>query len=79
MIESCLGREAAAQRLFRQALDTDPNFSPIWARFAASAAGLIEPSGWALRIRMMRMAQSEIHEQAAAYARRPRPRGPLDV
>ena len=30
--------------------------------------GLIEPSGWALRIRMMRMAQSEIHEQAAAYA-----------
>ena len=34
MIESCLGRKAAAQRLFRQALDTDPNFSPIWARFA---------------------------------------------
>ena len=34
MIESCLGREAAAQRLFRKALDTDPNFSPIWARFA---------------------------------------------
>lgn len=34
MIESCLGRKAAAKRLFRQALDTDPNFSPIWARFA---------------------------------------------
>ncbi len=34
MIESCLGRKAAARRLFRQALDTDPNFSPIWARFA---------------------------------------------
>jgi tetratricopeptide (TPR) repeat protein len=34
MIESCLGRKARAQRLFRQALDTDPNFSPIWARFA---------------------------------------------
>jgi tetratricopeptide (TPR) repeat protein len=34
MIEDCLGRKAAAQRLFRQALDTDPNFSPIWARFA---------------------------------------------
>ena len=34
MIESCLGRKAKAQRLFRQALDTDPNFSPIWARFA---------------------------------------------
>jgi tetratricopeptide (TPR) repeat protein len=34
MIESCLGRKAAAQRLFRQALDTDPNFSPIWARVA---------------------------------------------
>jgi hypothetical protein len=34
MIEDCLGREAAAQRLFRKALDTDPNFSPIWARFA---------------------------------------------
>ena len=34
MIEDCLGRKAAAQRLFRKALDTDPNFSPIWARFA---------------------------------------------
>jgi tetratricopeptide (TPR) repeat protein len=34
MIEDCLGRKAAAQRLFRRALDTDPNFSPIWARFA---------------------------------------------
>ena len=34
MIESCLGRKAAAQKLFRKALDTDPNFSPIWARFA---------------------------------------------
>ena len=34
MIERCLGREAAAQRLFRRALETDPNFSPIWARFA---------------------------------------------
>jgi hypothetical protein len=36
MIESCFGRKAAARRLFRQALDTDPNFSPIWARFARS-------------------------------------------
>ena len=34
MIERCLGRETAAQRLFRKALATDPNFSPIWARFA---------------------------------------------
>ena len=34
MIESCLGRGAVAQRLFRKALATDPNFSPIWARFA---------------------------------------------
>jgi tetratricopeptide (TPR) repeat protein len=34
MIEDCLGRKAAAQRLFRKALETDPNFSPIWARFA---------------------------------------------
>ena len=34
MIERCLGRKAAARRLFRQALETDPNFSPIWARFA---------------------------------------------
>jgi tetratricopeptide (TPR) repeat protein len=34
MIERCLGRETDAQRLFRKALDTDPNFSPIWARFA---------------------------------------------
>jgi tetratricopeptide (TPR) repeat protein len=34
MIERCLGREAAAQRLFRTALETDPNFSPIWASYA---------------------------------------------
>jgi tetratricopeptide (TPR) repeat protein len=34
MIERCLGREAAAQRLFRKALQTDPNFSPIWASYA---------------------------------------------
>ena len=34
MIERCLGRKAAARQLFRKALDTDPNFSPIWARFA---------------------------------------------
>jgi tetratricopeptide (TPR) repeat protein len=34
MIERCLGREAAAQRLFRKALATDPNFSPIWASYA---------------------------------------------
>jgi tetratricopeptide (TPR) repeat protein len=34
MIERCLGREAAAQRLFRKALETDPNFSPIWASYA---------------------------------------------
>jgi tetratricopeptide (TPR) repeat protein len=34
MIERCLGREAAAQRLFRKALRADPSFSPIWARFA---------------------------------------------
>lgn len=34
MIERCLGREAAAQRLFRKALGTDPNFSPIWASYA---------------------------------------------
>ena len=34
MIERCFGRKAGAERLFRQALDTDPNFSPIWARFA---------------------------------------------
>jgi len=34
MIERCLGREGAAQRLFRKALAFDPNFSPIWARFA---------------------------------------------
>jgi tetratricopeptide (TPR) repeat protein len=34
MIERCLGREAAAQRLLRRALATDRNFSPIWARFA---------------------------------------------
>jgi tetratricopeptide (TPR) repeat protein len=34
MIERCLGRKAAAERFFRKALTTDPNFSPIWARFA---------------------------------------------
>jgi tetratricopeptide (TPR) repeat protein len=34
MIERCLGREAAARRLFRKALETDPNFSPIWASYA---------------------------------------------
>jgi tetratricopeptide (TPR) repeat protein len=34
MIERCLGREAAAKRLFRKALATDPNFSPIWASYA---------------------------------------------
>jgi tetratricopeptide (TPR) repeat protein len=34
MIERCLGREAEAQRLFRTALETDPNFSPIWASYA---------------------------------------------
>jgi tetratricopeptide (TPR) repeat protein len=34
MIERCLGREAEAQSLFRQALDTDPNFSPLWAKYA---------------------------------------------
>lgn len=34
MIERCLGRPAAAARLFRKALATDPNFSPLWARFA---------------------------------------------
>jgi tetratricopeptide (TPR) repeat protein len=34
MIERCLDREGTAQRLFRKALATDPNFSPIWARFA---------------------------------------------
>jgi hypothetical protein len=34
MIERCLGREAEAQRLFRIALETDPNFSPIWASYA---------------------------------------------
>jgi hypothetical protein len=39
MIESCLGRKAKAQRLFRKALDTDPNFSPIWARFARLQLG----------------------------------------
>lgn len=39
MIERCLGREAAAQRLFRRALATDPNFSPIWARFARAQLG----------------------------------------
>lgn len=36
LIESCLGRKPAAKRLFRQALETDPNFSPIWARFAGA-------------------------------------------
>jgi tetratricopeptide (TPR) repeat protein len=39
MIERCLGREAPAQRLFRRALATDPNFSPIWARFARAQLG----------------------------------------
>jgi len=34
MIEDCLARTGAAQRLFRKALAADPNFSPIWARFA---------------------------------------------
>ena len=34
MLERCLGHEAAAQHLFRRALRTDPNFSPIWARYA---------------------------------------------
>jgi tetratricopeptide (TPR) repeat protein len=34
MIERCLGRDSAAQRLFRKALETDPHFSPLWARFA---------------------------------------------
>jgi hypothetical protein len=34
MIERCLGREAASTRLFRTALQTDPNFSPIWASYA---------------------------------------------
>lgn len=34
MIERCLGRQPAAKQLFRKALATDPNFSPIWARFA---------------------------------------------
>jgi tetratricopeptide (TPR) repeat protein len=34
MIERCLGSEPKAQALFRKALATDPNFSPIWARFA---------------------------------------------
>ncbi|HEV2712578.1 MAG TPA: tetratricopeptide repeat protein, partial [Gaiellaceae bacterium] len=34
MIERCLGRDSAAQRLFRKALKTDPHFSPLWARFA---------------------------------------------
>ena len=34
MIERCLGRKAEAQRLFRIALETDPNFSPIWASYA---------------------------------------------
>jgi tetratricopeptide (TPR) repeat protein len=34
MIERCLGRERTAQRLFRKALETDPNFSSIWASYA---------------------------------------------
>ena len=34
MLERCLGREDRAQRLFRRALATDPNFSPIWASYA---------------------------------------------
>jgi tetratricopeptide (TPR) repeat protein len=34
MIERCLGRRAASQRWFRQALRTNPHFSPIWAPVA---------------------------------------------
>ena len=34
MLERCLGREGRAQRLFHQALATDPNFSSIWASYA---------------------------------------------
>ena len=34
MLERCLGRERVARRLFRRALATDPNFSPIWASYA---------------------------------------------
>jgi tetratricopeptide (TPR) repeat protein len=33
-LERCLGRERIARRLFRRALATDPNFSPIWASYA---------------------------------------------
>ena len=39
MIESCLGRQAKARQFFRSALRTDPNFSPIWARFARAQLG----------------------------------------
>jgi len=39
MIERCLGRHAQARPLFRSALRTDPNFSPIWARFARAQLG----------------------------------------
>ena len=34
MLERCLGRQVRAQQLFRQALVTDPSFSPIWASYA---------------------------------------------
>ena len=34
MLERCLGRERVARRLFRRALASDPNFSPIWASYA---------------------------------------------
>lgn len=34
MLERCLGRQRRAERLFRQALATDPYFSPIWASYA---------------------------------------------
>ena len=34
MLERCLGRQVRAQQLFRQALATDPSFSPIWASYA---------------------------------------------
>lgn len=37
MIERCLGRNAAAQRWFRLALATNPNFSLIWAPVARKA------------------------------------------
>jgi tetratricopeptide (TPR) repeat protein len=34
MIERCLGRDAAARRFFRRALDLNPHFSLIWAPVA---------------------------------------------